>query len=377
MLDVLVIGGGIAGCSAAYFLASEGVEVTLLEQGDLGTRASGANAGSLHAQIPHSTFLDLGEDWAHSFIPTLRLFLAAIDLWKSAEQWTGQSLDVHTGGGLLVATDDEQMRQIERKAAIEQRAGLDMSLLGAEDLRRIAPYLSDKLIGGALCAQEGKANPLVASAAFGAAAERAGARILRRTAVLSIERADQGFTVQTTTGPLQARRIVNAAGAQSADIAAMLGIHLPMQGDPIQVSVTEPVEKLIPHLVYYARAPLTMKQTSVGTILIGGGWPARLDKQGRPVANPHSLAMNLGVALEVMPRLAAINVVRTWAAIVNGTADWKPLIGEVPGEPGFYLCYVPWMGFTGGPAAARLVASALQGKPAPLDLDPRDFIPGQ
>jgi len=49
----------------------------------------------------------------------------------------------------------------------------------------------------------------------------------------------------------------------------------------------------------------------------------------------------------------------------------------VPGEPGFYLCYVPWMGFTGGPAAARLVASALQGKPAPLDLDPRDFIPGQ
>jgi len=376
MSDVLVIGGGIAGCATAFFLASEGVDVTLVEQGDLGTRASGANAGSLHAQIPHSTFLDLGEDWARGFVPTLRLFLESIRLWHAAGAMLGVELDVHTGGGLLVASDDEQMRQIERKAAIEQTAGLEMSLLGQADLRRIAPYLSEKLIGGALCAQEGKANPLVAAGAFGAAARRAGATILRRTTVSAITRTSGGYEVATSRGVLRARRVVNAAGAESAQIAAMLGLSLPMQGDPIQVSVTEPVEKLIPHLVYYARAPLTMKQTAIGTILIGGGWPARLDAKGRPVANPHALAMNLGVALEVMPRLAPVNIVRTWAAIVNGTADWRPIIGEVPGQPGFYLCYVPWMGFTGSPAAARLVASQLQGLPAPLALDPRDFAPG-
>ena len=73
--DVLIVGGGLAGTATAYYLAREGVEVTLIEQGSLNGRASGANAGSIHAQIPHAEYVDLGPAWARSFaavLPMLR-----------------------------------------------------------------------------------------------------------------------------------------------------------------------------------------------------------------------------------------------------------------------------------------------------------------
>ena len=79
--------------------------------------------------------------------------------------------------------------------------------------------------------------------------------------------------------------------------------------------------------------------------------------------------------MAVVPKLADIRIVRSWAAIVNGTADWKPVLGEVPGVPGFFLAFFPWMGFTAGPVAARIVASLVQGRRPPIDLDLSPFLP--
>lgn len=378
MHDVAVIGGGIAGCATAYFLAADGVDVVLLERGELNALASGSNAGSLHAQIPHDTFEQLGPDWARGFTPTLRLFLESIELWREADRWLDTPLEVSTPGGVLVAADERQMRSIEVKAAIEREAGLEVELLDRSGLHALAPYVSEQMVGGMYCRQEGKANPLLAASAFARAAGGLGANILRHCHVAGIQRSAAGFELQTGTGTVHARRLVNAAGAQADAVAAMLGLSLDLklQRYPIQVSVTEPAEPLLAHLLYYARAPLTMKQSAAGTVLIGGGWPARIDRLGRPSVDPESLSANLGFAMELVPRLGSLNVVRTWAAIVNGTEDWRPWLGEVPGFPGFFMCYVPWMGFTAGPAAGRLIADVVQGRGASLEVDMRAFVPG-
>ena len=83
----------------------------------------------------------------------------------------------------------------------------------------------------------------------------------------------------------------------------------------------------------------------------------------------------MGVALSAVPALRDIRVIRTWAAIVNGTEDWKPLLGEVAKSPGFFVNFFPWMGFTAGPVAARIVANLVQGKAAPFDIDVSPFLP--
>lgn len=364
--DVAIVGGGLAGTTVAYFLAREGCDVTLIEQYDLGTLASGSNAGSLHVQIPFEPFLADGEAWARSFAPVIPLLLRSIAMWKELSAEVGHDFEAETPGALMVAETDEQMRHLQRKARIERDAGLEIELLDRAALRAKAPYLSEHLVGANFCAVEGKANPLGASNVFGAAAEQIGARILRRTSVDRIEAGADGFEIDTSGGAIHARRVVNCAGADAARIAAMVGLNLAIEGFPIQVNVTEPVEPLVKHLVYSAGVRLTLKQTRLGAFLIGGGYSARRDPQsGRPAVDLHSLRANLAAAVSTVPALASVNVVRSWPAIVNGTADWRPILGEAPGTKGFFCCLFPWLGFTAAPYASRLVADAVLGRKPP------------
>lgn len=374
--DVIVIGGGLAGCATAYYLAADGVGVTLLERFDLNTLASGSNAGSLHAQIPHDPFVRYGEEWAANYASTVGLLARSIEIWRGLGEELGEDLEVKLRGGLLVARTENDMRAIERKARFEREQGLEIRLFDRDDIRTEAPYVSDQMIGGAFCPDEGKANPFAAAPAFARAARRFGARIERQCAVHAIVPVSQGYEVVTSKGVFTARRVVNAAGSDAGRIAELLGITLAnVQGFPIQVSATEKVAPLIPHLLYCASDKLTLKQNQVGSLLIGGGWEADIGPYGTPVANPESLRKNMGVALSVVPALRDIRVVRTWAAIVNGTDDWKPILGEVRKSPGFFVNFFPWMGFTAGPVAARIVANLVQDRKAPFDIDVTPFLP--
>lgn len=376
MTDVIVIGGGLAGCATAYYLACDSVKVALLERFDLNTLASGSNAGSLHAQIPHDPYARMGDRWAERYAPAVGLLARSIDMWRGLPSELGADLEVKLGGGLLVARTEEDMRAIESKARHERGQGLEIRLFDRADIAREAPYVSEAMIGGAFCPDEGKANPFAVTPAFAHAAVARGVVIQRQTTVLGIERDSGGFSVRTDKGVFSAPRVVNAAGAEAGRIAAMLNIDLgDIKGFPIQVSATEKVGPLIPHLLYCASDRLTLKQNGVGSLLIGGGWEADIGPNGTPVANIESLRRNMAVALSVVPALGDIRVVRTWAAIVNGTEDWMPILGEIPKAPGFFLNFFPWMGFTAGPIAARITASLVQGRPAPFDIDMAPFLP--
>lgn len=366
--DVAVIGGGLVGAATAYYLAAEGAEVLLIEAGDLNTRASGTNAGSIHLQISHFEFVTLGEAWARRYAPVLRLLTSSLQMWQRLGEELGADLDVKLAGGLVVATTDEQMRQIAAKAAIERAEGVETQVIDRATLRSLAPYLSDRAIGGGFCAMEGKADPLRATPAYAAAAQGRGATIWTDAPVTAIETEPGGYLLQTARGPVRALRVVNAAGAQAAEIAAMVGLSIALQGFPLQVTVTEPVAPLIPHLVYSAAERLSAKQAANGTCLIGGGWPARRRCDGKLVVDPASMTGNMAAAANVIPALTRMLAVRTWTATVNGTEDWRPLIGAAPGNPGFFLALFPWTGFSAGPMTARLVADMVLGRAPRLPL---------
>lgn len=362
--DILVIGGGIAGCMVAWFLARAGGEVTLIDRFDLNTLASGSNAGSLHLQIPAAEFHLLGEGWASGYAPVIALLRESLAMWAGLGAELGADLELATPGGLIVADSPEEMDLVARKAVLERRQGLDVRLLSRAEVLAMAPYLSPAAVGGAICAGEGKANPLVAAPAVARAAAEAGVRIHRHLTLEGLRRDAGGFTAFTSRGPIAARRVIDCAGAEAGRVAAMLGLDFAVEAVPIQVSVSEPVEPLVEHLVYSAGGRLTLKQTRLGAFLIGGGWPATRDAQGRPAVDVASLRANLTLAVKVAPALAGVAVLRTWPCVVNGTADWRPLLGEVPGTSGFFMCMFPWTGFTAAPAAARLVADAVLGRKA-------------
>ena len=163
---------------------------------------------------------------------------------------------------------------------------------------------------------------------------------------------------------------MSAGGVDAGTVSGMLGVPLPIFGEPIQASVTEPVEPLVSHLMYFAGGALTLKQSRVGTVLIGGGWPAEVDASGRARVAPRSLDGNLRIARRVVPAVAGLRLVRTWAGFVNGTPDWLPVIGEAPAVPGLFVGAFPYMGFTAGPLVGRELAALVLGGTPEHDLTP-------
>ena len=367
--DVAIIGGGIAGLMSAWYLAREGGRVVLFEAGDFGAAASGANAGSLHLQIQYPEFVKYGEDWARTYAPTLRILKASLAMWQSLGDEVGEDLDVKLGGGIVVAHDAAQMRLIEEKAKIEAAVGIETHILNRFELRRKAPYLSEDALGGGFCEGEGKANPLRVTPAIVRAAGAAGATLYRETPVFDLSGKAGKFSIETPRGTFRADKVINTAGAKAADVAAMLGMKIELSGFPLQVSVTEPIAPLIPHLVYSAAGKLSLKQATNGGCIIGGGWAAHQRDNGHLATNPTNFTGNMAVAAGVVPQIANARTIRSWTAWVNGTSDWRPILGEAPNISGFYLALFPWVGFSAGPMTARLISELVLGRHLTIPLD--------
>ncbi|WP_062118066.1 FAD-dependent oxidoreductase [Aureimonas sp. AU40] len=368
-VGTLIIGGGIAGLATALFLARAGEDVAIAERNVANSGASGGNAGSLHAQLLSFDYGARAEAGGGPAARTLPLQRDSIDLWRSLEAELGRDFEIKVSGGLMVAETEEHLRFLDAKTALERAQGIPSHVIGAAELQLMEPALSSRFLGAAFCPSEGKINPLVATEGILAAAIAAGAKLLERTEVCAISRETDGFTVQTQRGPVRARRIVNAAGAFSSRIGAMLGLDVPVFGAPLQMVVTEAVAPLVSCLVAHAGRHLTLKQAANGNVIIGGGWTAGLDpvdQHPRPLLA--SLEGNLWVAQHVVPSLRKAHVIRSWAAM-NINIDGAPILGEHPDAPGFFNA-VTSNGYTLGPLVGRLTADLVTGRAPSHDIAP-------
>jgi sarcosine oxidase, subunit beta len=359
--DVLIVGGGLAGAALAYYLAVEGVEVVLVERGELNREASGTNAGSFHFQIAlHQLTAFETDNVRDRLLSEVRLHAEAAAVWSTLERELDASMDVHITGGLMVAETDEQFQLLLDKQEIERVAGLETHVLGPAQLREFAPYLADDLTGATFCPQEGHANPLLAAPLFAQRASARGAFVRTHAAVQGVETNDGAgahrFRVTTAAGTIDAHRIVNAAGAWANDIAALSGLRFPMRAEGLHVNVTEPRPRLLEPMIQHIGRRLSLKQSANNTFIIGGGWPAHPEQPPARFSTLwESAAGNTAVAVRVVPALAGVRVVRTWTGVMAFTDDLSPIIGESSRLPGYHTC-IATTGFTLSPLMARLLA---------------------
>ncbi|MSW47053.1 MAG: FAD-dependent oxidoreductase [Actinobacteria bacterium] len=377
--ETVVIGGGLLGTALTYYLSKSGVEVTLLERGELNREASGTNAGSFHFQIAiHQLTKSITPEEEARLAGEVRLQLDAANLWHGLEDELDADLGVHFTGGLMVSETEDELKVLRDKQRIELAAGLETQVMTGTEMRDFAPYLSPKLSGISYCAQEGHANPLTVGPIFALRAAENGARIRKNCEVLSITRIENNptfrFKVKTSRGEILCNRLVNAAGPWTQDLSMQLGISLPMGLSGLHVNVTEPYEKVLTPMVQHIGRRLTLKQSSNNTFIIGGGWPSRVEKFPKRYSNYWaSAAGNAAVALDVLPLLKDVRLVRTWSGIWAFTHDFNPILGESKKVPGYHVALVP-TGFTLGPMVSHMLAEYIssQGKSNPI---PHSFNP--
>ena len=370
--EVLVIGAGVLGSCLGYYLSKAGREVTVVERDDINLQASGANAGSLHVQLLSFDFGAKAQAGGGPAAATLPLGPMSVRLWQQIEADCGEDLEIKITGGLMVADSVAGMRFIEAKAALERSHGIDAQVIDGAELRRLSPALSEQLLGAELCPMEGKINPLRATYAVATRAQQQGARMLRGCDVRRIERlpGDQaGFVVHTSRGThscgphrQRERRLVSAVGD-------MLGVKIPVKGAPLQMIVTEPAPPLVDHLIAHADRHLSLKQAASGGLIIGGGWTAAFHEGMRlNRAERASIEGSLWVARRVLPAVSGLHMVRSWAGM-NVNIDGAPILGEVPGVPGFYNA-VSSNGYTLAPVVALLVSELIVHGRTEIDITP-------
>ncbi|HUR59893.1 MAG TPA: FAD-dependent oxidoreductase, partial [Opitutaceae bacterium] len=375
-VDTVVIGSGVIGLFTARELARAGQHVAVLERNRAHAEASGANAGSLHVQFQAFGFPDLISKAAvQTPVSTLAMQRDSVHLWDEfaneldsiADLGASPGIEVEIGGGLAVADDEASLTHLRRKVEWELSSGLAIEMLSGDEARAIAPYLSPEVIAASLSRDEGKINPLKAAPAVLASALEAGVKVHEHAPVVSIEKTAAGFKVMTVRGAVTAKRVVNAAGAWCGEIAALAGDALPTRQNPIQMLVTEPSPVRIPYHLMHASRRLTLKQAANGNLIIGGGWRAAWDataNRARP--SFHGISGNLAVVTRMLPGMGALLLIRSWTGTAFVT---QPAIGESAKVPGLYHV-ITQNGMTLAPAAGRLCADLILGRPTRWDARP-------
>ena len=362
--DLTVIGGGLMGCTVALHLARAGMRVLLLEaRGGLCTQASGVNTGHIAVN-----------DGRAYRVPYV---LRGMGLWERSGEWLGTDVGFCSRPGLKVAFTEAEEEELAASAATMRAEGAVQEMIGANRARAIEPNLSPAIRAAVWSPRDGYANPLRIADAYAAALARAGVEVRLNAPVQAID-GGPPFAVRTNSGPVRAGRLLLAAGVWIGELAAMLGVRLPMMCRVSQVTVTERQPPMIRTALGIATDTLSLKQVENGTVLIGGGWQGiGSPTEGPREVIPDHVIGNLRLAAATVPMLASARAVRTWLGLEARAADNLPLAGALPGIPQAWVLGAVHTGFALGPAMAEMMARLIRGEGDQVPMfDPARFGTG-
>lgn len=349
--EVCVIGAGVIGLSAAFYLADRGREVLILEKSIPGREASGATAGTLALQNKKAA--------------AIPLVLRSLDLWSRLSELLGADVEYEVRGGFRVAHSDEDVRKLEEDVRTQWARGVETEMVYQPQLAAAAPYLSPAVQAGSYCARDGMANPFATVRAFLHASRRRGARLWPGCTVNAVEvHGDHDFLLETDHGAVRCSNVLAAAGAWNLEVVRMIGVTLPIRTELLQALITDFGPPLLPHIITHVRGNLTLKQQRItGKVLIGGAWPGEGDREtGWKRVRRDSLVENLRWATNTVPGLARTRLLRGWVGFEGRTPDKLLLCGPV-GPAGFHVLGCSGGGFTLSPIAGQIAADyVIEGK---------------
>jgi sarcosine oxidase, subunit beta len=369
--EILIIGGGIAGTSTAYFLSLAGHEVTLLERGEIASEASGLNAGTLW-QVGWGTSPNLSNT----------LSMGGLEIFEKLQSERGYDIEFRQSGALKAIQTEVELDFLQKEVQYLKSQGYSIEILSMRDAQSIEPELNSDLLGCLYYPLGGSANPVKTTQSLASAARMLGARFLTHHEVLSIQYLNNThFNVVTSTSTFETQTLVLAAGPWCRDLGSMLHLHIPVYAVRGQMWSTHPIpirsfhalgaaestlywhtnphsnEDTPPELTHQGNVRLTRhlygRQTLNGEIIFGG------DRQLTDGKTPDEVGIeaNRNHVIEIFPFLRQYPIKRTWAGLMPFTSNLEPIIGKIPYyENLFIVTGLSSSGFEQGPMAGKLLA---------------------
>ena len=331
--EIVVVGGGVHGASAAYFLARAGKHVVLVEKRSVGAGSSGASGGIIRCHYSNQVMV--------------RLAHRAALMWPSLEEDLGRPVD-YVQNGMIVAVPPEDAKRLQDNVRMQRRLGVETAIVAVEEIRsRIPGFRTEGLALAAYEAEAGYADPYAAAAAFTHKARELGAEVLTRTTVTGIEM--DGMRVRgvvTDRGRIGAPLVVNCAGPWAARLARMVGIELPVRVGLLQMTAGNPRfsgwTRTSPTWVDVTTMTYCRPDAS-GLMLAGGGRTENsdlaaqeLDPDGYPSRPPMQFEVEIHDNLvRRCPWAMQMSRVRSWTGPDGISPDFHLIFGPVPSVQGY------------------------------------------
>ena len=349
--DVVVVGGGVVGTSAAYHLADAGVgHVLVLERADhLAAGSTGACAGGFRYQFSSEV--------------NVRLSRASIPMITGFTEDHGLPLDVAQHGYLFLVRTETLWRDFLAANRMHASVGVEADVLSPEEAVALAPAISaEGLVGATYGPRDGIADPSGLTQGYATLARRAGAEIELGVEVEVVRSASgRVLGVDTTVGPVDADVVVNAAGPWGGRLASTVGVDLPLEPIPRHVLVTGPFPGAPERrtLVIDAETTFYFHREGAGVLMGMGGADevASFDTTPDEAFIAEEL---LPTAVRIFPPVEEAAVEHSWVGLYEMTPDRHPIIGQAPGVAGFYLANgFSGHGFQHAPVVGKLLAELI------------------
>ncbi|MCE0495262.1 NAD(P)/FAD-dependent oxidoreductase [Vibrio salinus] len=354
--DVIIIGGGIVGSSAALFMSQKGLKVTLLERDTCGSRSSGVNFGGVRCQ---------GRPVTH-----LPLAIKAREIWQNLENLLGGRYEYSTTGHLKLARNENDMIILNDYYQKSFNSGLDLEMLSGEQIRKRYPWISKQIVGGSFSPHDGQANPRILSPAFAAAAAKKGANVVERNPVKHIEYNDSYYQVTTEFGLYQAEQLVICAGAWSNNLAEQLDEKFPLERGCPAMAVTEPIPHFIEPCLGVQGGDIYCRQVTRGNVVFGGGRGIGIGESSSRATGTNLINL-MHHLLALIPSLKNTQILRTWSGMEGFLPDHAPIIGQSKKHHGlFYGFGFSGGGFEIGPGAGAALTDLVSEGKSTFDINP-------
>jgi sarcosine oxidase, subunit beta len=356
--DVVIVGGGVHGLAAAYYLAANhGItDVAVLDKGYLGAGGSGRNTAILRSNYltPEG----------------VRFYDRSVQLYQRLATDLDYNVMFSQRGHLTLAHSDASLRTMRWRAEVNKVEGVDSEVIGPAEIKRLAPFLDVSPaarfpILGALWHPPGgiiRHDAVVWGYARGAAAH--GVHLHQNTEVTGIEVAKGRVRgVMTSNGHIATPVVLNATAGWATLVSDMAGVAMPVTTYPLQAAVTEPVKPFLGTVIVSGTLHVYISQTDRGELVFGASVDPFTSYSMRG-----SLEFIEGLAghvLELMPALTKVRLLRQWAGLCDMTPDFSPIMGPTPVD-GFFVD-VGWgtYGFKAGPVSGEAMAQCIASGQSP------------
>ncbi|WP_425087498.1 sarcosine oxidase subunit beta family protein [Stappia sp.] len=360
--DVIIIGAGGHGLATAYYLAKEhGVtNVAVLEKGWLG----GGNTGR-NTTIVRSNYL-----WEESE----GLYDHAMDLWQDLSQELNYNVMYSARGVMMLAHTVHDVQVFKRHVHANRLAGVQNEWLSAEEAKAYCPPLNIEknirypVMGAALQRKAGVARHDAVAWGYARGADKYGVDIIQNCAVTGIRRAADGSVsgVETSRGFIGAKKVGVVAAGHTSVVMDMAGVRMPLESNPLQALVSEPVKPCFPCVVMSNTVHAYLSQSDKGELVIGAGTDQYVSysQTGGLQITTHTV----DAICELFPMFRRMRMLRNWGGIVDVTPDRSPIIGKTP-VPGLFVnCGWGTGGFKATPGSGHVFAHTIaRDEPHPIN----------